>query len=197
MCQRFRELSFFLTSRTMGYHNPPRNGKILITGYSRNRRVWRAAVSPTGETRPMHVLVTGGAGYVGSATAAYFLAAGHRVTVFDSLIKGHREAIPEGADFVQGDLGDLGALDVLFQTHDLRRGRAFCGVHRGRRVDAAACQVFSEQRHQHQQPAGSNGEARRQAPDLLVLGGRVCQQKRSDLRSPIPSVRPTSTAKPS
>jgi UDP-glucose 4-epimerase len=65
----------------------------------------------------MHVLVTGGAGYVGSATAAYFLAAGHRVTVFDSLVKGHRAAIPDGAGFVQGDLGDLGALDVLFQTH--------------------------------------------------------------------------------
>ncbi len=64
----------------------------------------------------MHVLVTGGAGYVGSATAAYFLRAGHRVTVFDSLVKGHRAAVPEGAAFVQGDLGDPGALDVLFQT---------------------------------------------------------------------------------
>ena len=63
----------------------------------------------------MHILVTGGAGYVGSATAAYFLAAGHRVTVYDSLVKGHRAAVPEGADFVQGDVGDEGALDVLFQ----------------------------------------------------------------------------------
>ncbi|MCC6800654.1 MAG: NAD-dependent epimerase/dehydratase family protein, partial [Anaerolineae bacterium] len=44
----------------------------------------------------MHILVTGGAGYVGSATAAYFLAAGHRVTVFDSLTTGHRAAIPAG-----------------------------------------------------------------------------------------------------
>lgn len=64
----------------------------------------------------MHVLVTGGAGYVGSATATYFLAAGHQVTVFDSLIKGHREAVPEGAAFVQGDLGDQAGLDILFQT---------------------------------------------------------------------------------
>jgi UDP-glucose 4-epimerase len=66
----------------------------------------------------MHVLVTGGAGYVGSATAAYFLAAGHKVTVFDSLVKGHLAAIPSGAAFVKGDLGDPGALDVLFQTHN-------------------------------------------------------------------------------
>ena len=44
----------------------------------------------------MHILVTGGAGYVGSAAAAHFLAAGYRVTVFDSLVKGHRDAVPEG-----------------------------------------------------------------------------------------------------
>jgi UDP-glucose 4-epimerase len=66
----------------------------------------------------MHVLVTGGAGYVGSATAAYFLKAGHQVTVFDSLIKGHRAAIPAGAGFMKGDLADLAAVGALFQTHD-------------------------------------------------------------------------------
>ncbi|MBN1200463.1 MAG: UDP-glucose 4-epimerase GalE [Anaerolineae bacterium] len=64
----------------------------------------------------MHILVTGGAGYVGSATAAHFLAAGHTVTVFDSLVKGHRAAVPDGAAFVKGDLGDPAALDVLLQT---------------------------------------------------------------------------------
>ncbi|NLF77171.1 MAG: UDP-glucose 4-epimerase GalE [Chloroflexi bacterium] len=64
----------------------------------------------------MHILVTGGAGYVGSTTAAHFLAAGHTVTVFDSLVNGHRAAIPAGVAFVQGDLADTGALDILFQT---------------------------------------------------------------------------------
>jgi UDP-glucose 4-epimerase len=64
----------------------------------------------------MHILVTGGAGYVGSATAAYFLAAGHSVTVYDSLIKGYRAAVPKGTTFIQGDLGDPGALDILFQS---------------------------------------------------------------------------------
>jgi UDP-glucose 4-epimerase len=38
--------------------------------------------------------------------------------VFDSLVKGHLAAIPSGAAFVKGDLGDPGALDVLFQTHN-------------------------------------------------------------------------------
>ncbi len=63
----------------------------------------------------MHILVTGGAGYIGSATAALFLKAGHQVTVFDNLYRGHRAAVPEGARFVQGDIADTGALGTLFQ----------------------------------------------------------------------------------
>jgi UDP-glucose 4-epimerase len=66
----------------------------------------------------MHILVTGGAGYVGSATAAHFLKAGHQVTVYDSLVKGHVSPIPPGATFIKGDIGDAGALDVLFQSYD-------------------------------------------------------------------------------
>lgn len=66
----------------------------------------------------MHVLVTGGAGYIGSVTAAALLAAGHGVTVFDSLVKGYRAAVPESAKFVQGDLHDRVALDtVLVAEH--------------------------------------------------------------------------------
>jgi UDP-glucose 4-epimerase len=63
----------------------------------------------------MHILVTGGAGYIGSATALAFMQAGHQVTVFDNLSRGHKAAIPSGAAFVQGDLADRGALDMLFQ----------------------------------------------------------------------------------
>lgn len=64
----------------------------------------------------MHILVTGGAGYIGSVTAAYFLKAGYRVTVYDNLSRGHRAAVPPEADFIQGDIGDRAALDVLFQS---------------------------------------------------------------------------------
>jgi UDP-glucose 4-epimerase len=66
----------------------------------------------------MHILVTGGAGYIGSTTAAHFLAAGHQVTVYDNLSRGYRDAAPAEAGFIQGDIGDRSALNILFQSHD-------------------------------------------------------------------------------
>ncbi|MEJ3656329.1 UDP-glucose 4-epimerase GalE [Actinomycetes bacterium KLBMP 9759] len=54
----------------------------------------------------MKLLVTGGAGYVGSVCTAHLLAAGHSVTVLDDLSTGHADAVPEGADFVKGDLAE-------------------------------------------------------------------------------------------
>src|SRR5450756_570622 len=54
----------------------------------------------------MHVLVTGGAGYIGSVIAARLLARGHAVTVYDDLSRGHRAAVPAGASLVQGDIRD-------------------------------------------------------------------------------------------
>ena len=58
----------------------------------------------------MNVLVTGGAGYIGSVVANELLKAGHAVTVYDSLVRGHRAAVPAGARFVQGDILDGSAL---------------------------------------------------------------------------------------
>lgn len=58
----------------------------------------------------MKVLVTGGAGYVGSVTAEALIRAGHEVVVFDNLSSGHRAALPEGACFVAGDLLDPAAI---------------------------------------------------------------------------------------
>ena len=58
----------------------------------------------------MNILVTGGAGYIGSVTAEALLEAGHLVTVYDSLVTGHRAAAPHGARFIQADLSDSHAL---------------------------------------------------------------------------------------
>jgi len=62
----------------------------------------------------MRVLVTGGAGYIGSVVADHLLRAGHTVTVLDNLIMGWREAVPAQAKFIQADTGDEAALNALF-----------------------------------------------------------------------------------
>jgi UDP-glucose 4-epimerase len=59
----------------------------------------------------MNIFLTGGAGYIGSAAAATLLQAGHSVTIFDSLVTGHREAIPDEVRFIHADLNDRAALD--------------------------------------------------------------------------------------
>jgi UDP-glucose 4-epimerase len=64
----------------------------------------------------MRVLVTGGAGYIGSVVADELLQSGHDVVVFDNLRRGHRDAVPKDAELVVGDLADRGALDGIFQS---------------------------------------------------------------------------------
>ncbi|HVK25950.1 MAG TPA: UDP-glucose 4-epimerase GalE [Actinokineospora sp.] len=53
------------------------------------------------------LLVTGGAGYVGSVCAARLVESGHEVTVVDDLSTGHADAVPTGARFVEGDLAEV------------------------------------------------------------------------------------------
>jgi UDP-glucose 4-epimerase len=57
----------------------------------------------------MRVLVTGGAGYIGSVVAAQLVAAGHEVTVLDDLSTGFADAVPAGATFVKGTLRECAA----------------------------------------------------------------------------------------
>jgi UDP-glucose 4-epimerase len=61
----------------------------------------------------MRVLVTGGAGYIGSVVSEQLVKDGHQVVVYDNLVKGHRGAVVAGAEFVNGDLLDA---DGLRQT---------------------------------------------------------------------------------
>lgn len=65
----------------------------------------------------MKILVTGGAGYIGSIATAELIAAGHQVVVFDNLYQGHRAAVHPEAAFVEGDLRDSDAVAGLFRDH--------------------------------------------------------------------------------
>ncbi|HLL00972.1 MAG TPA: UDP-glucose 4-epimerase GalE [Myxococcaceae bacterium] len=65
----------------------------------------------------MKVMVTGGAGYIGSVVTEELLKGGDEVVVYDSLYKGHREAVVEGAAFMKGDLLDTALLRETLAQH--------------------------------------------------------------------------------
>jgi len=64
----------------------------------------------------MQIFVTGGAGYIGSATAEALLEAGHSVVIYDSLVSGYRRAVPQGAQLIQADLADAAALATALRS---------------------------------------------------------------------------------
>ena len=67
----------------------------------------------------MNILVTGGAGYIGSVVVEETLRAGHRTVVYDNLVKGHREMVDPRAVFVEGDLHDRAKLESTFREHQV------------------------------------------------------------------------------
>ena len=67
----------------------------------------------------MRVLVTGGAGYIGSVVTEQLVSDGHEVVVYDNLSKGHLDAVVEGAEFVEGDLIDSETLNRTFADRQI------------------------------------------------------------------------------
>ncbi|MFP4199212.1 MAG: UDP-glucose 4-epimerase GalE, partial [Halanaerobium sp.] len=66
----------------------------------------------------MNILVTGGAGYIGSHVLKALLKEGHQVVTFDNLQKGHREAVT-GGKFIEGDLADQKLLNKVMQENKI------------------------------------------------------------------------------
>ena len=67
----------------------------------------------------MAVLVTGGAGYIGSHTVLELLDAGERVVVLDDLSTGFRWAVPDGVPLVVGDFGDEALVADIIARHEI------------------------------------------------------------------------------
>ena len=65
----------------------------------------------------MKILVTGGAGYIGSIVVEQLVAAGEDVVVLDNLYQGHRAAVHPSADFVEGDLANQAVIDAVLARH--------------------------------------------------------------------------------
>jgi UDP-glucose 4-epimerase len=82
-------------------------------------------MSEAGERLP--VLVTGGAGYIGSHAALALLDAGWPVTVIDNLVTGFAWAVPEGAQFVEGDIADSALLARTIAGHKIGAIMHFAG----------------------------------------------------------------------
>ncbi len=67
----------------------------------------------------MNILITGGAGYIGSACVEFFFNAGHVVTVYDNLSEGHRSAVHPQARFVEANCLDRAALSNTLQANQI------------------------------------------------------------------------------
>jgi UDP-glucose 4-epimerase len=66
-----------------------------------------------------YILVTGGAGYIGSVVCQTLLERGHSIVILDSLEEGHRQALPPKGIFFQGDLGDEPLLKQIFESYPI------------------------------------------------------------------------------
>ena len=67
----------------------------------------------------MRVLVTGGAGYIGSVVVEELLSDDHEVVVYDNLAKGHRQSVPANVAFIESDLLDRDRLIEAFREHQI------------------------------------------------------------------------------
>jgi UDP-glucose 4-epimerase len=67
----------------------------------------------------MGVLVTGGAGYIGSVVTESLLKSNEKVVSLDDLSTGHRAAVPDGAEFIEGRVGDAGLIESILARHEI------------------------------------------------------------------------------
>ena len=93
----------------------------------------------------MKILVTGGAGYIGGTVSALLAQNGHKPVIFDNLSHGKRELLPQGVDFILGELADRAAIENLF-IEAKNQGQPFDGVlHFAALIEAGESMVHPEQ----------------------------------------------------
>ena len=122
------------------------------------------------------VLVTGGAGYIGSHTAKLLAAEGFTPVTLDNLERGHAEAVQWGP-LVRADLADAAALDAAFAAAPARRGAAFRRLRQCGRVGRRPPALLPQQRGGLLEPPPGDAP-RRLRPDRLLLDLRHLRRPR-------------------
>lgn len=67
----------------------------------------------------MSILVTGGAGYIGSAAVRDFAESGEKVVVLDNLVYGHRQSVDKNVPFYEGNIGDKKLVENIIRKHEI------------------------------------------------------------------------------
>ena len=76
----------------------------------------------------MNILITGGAGYIGSHTSLSLIDRGHKVTIIDNLITGNSKLIPKSAEFINSDIADLQKIEDVIRNKKFDCVMHFAGL---------------------------------------------------------------------
>ncbi len=129
---------------------------------------------------PYTVLVTGGAGYIGSHTVLALLEAGHEVVVLDNLCNASRESLrrverltERTLTFIEGDIRDRGLLDQLFREHAVGAVVHFAGLKAVGESVQQPLAYYEQQRRRHPGALPGHAGGRSHAAGLQLLGHGV------------------------
>ena len=90
----------------------------------------------------MSVLVTGGAGYIGSHMLLALLDAGEKALALDNLSTGHKGLVPNGATLIEGDVGDAATLARIFEEHEIEEVIHFRRIDPGAGIDPSSARLL-------------------------------------------------------
>ena len=102
----------------------------------------------------MNILVTGGAGYIGSICSEVLLSRGYGVVSLDNLVEGHRAAVPPGAVFCHADLAVRTQIEEIFAKHKIDARDALCRGNPGCQIRAGTEHVLRREHCLRDQLAG-------------------------------------------
>ena len=121
----------------------------------------------------MNVLVTGGAGYIGSVVAHELVKAGHKVVVYDNLSHGYRAAVPKEAEFVQGEVGDARAVTEVLRKHQIEAVMHFAALIEVGESMRVPERYFQNNTGATSHAAGSDGRQRREQVCIFIDCGVI------------------------